>query len=555
MYIDHECVRCRHALRVRRCYQGKKVRCPGCAAVQIVPTAPAAASETRSAISPRTSQITWTVPSEIAYSAGRNAPLPPTAGGGSPAWALLPWLLLAPAILALGLLGWMGQGVLWAALGVGLGGLCLLVGQRGSWPMSLRVGSSLSLALLGHGLTLAAPRLNAPVLQPLRIAAGQPSEAPELLPINLPPPSQTPDPVPVRRPKDPRAGLRTPQAVTDLVPAGRIDPLLAVAVAVDANGQGSAFVSATDGSLKKFSYPTFELQTVYRLRQTAYRAVVDARRKRLWVAACDPAVLRINEFGDRPEGPGDLHVYDLDAMRRSEGTVASLQPQQILPVRGTVLELLASPDSRWLFYLARTVAGVHLGRIDAERCRLDATLPLPEATRALCGTADGATLYAAGGRNVFVIDPASLRLRRHLERDADFNDIAAENGGRVYLAEEGQWTRLTRLDLNGAEPEVWQWSPRLHGRVYLRIAPDQFRLYAGTSSVISNHLDSLLIGGHGWKTPPQVGMAVPAPQRPVRGEFFLTPDGKYLINRWGRIFRLTQGEMNLPHLEMPKPEH
>jgi hypothetical protein len=154
-----------------------------------------------------------------------------------------------------------------------------------------------------------------------------------------------------------------------------------------------------------------------------------------------------------------------------------------------------------------------------------------------------------------VVDPVSLSLRRRLEMDADINAVAADNDGRVYLAEEGQWTSLTWVDLRGSEPTIWQWDARLHGRVYLRMTPDQYRLYVGTSSVIANHLDALLVRGHEWNTPPQVGMALSDAQGPVRGEFFLTPDGNYLVNRWGRVFLLTQGEMRLPRFGTTGEKH
>jgi hypothetical protein len=464
---------------------------------------------------------------------------------------VLPWLLLAPAIVALGLLMWAGHGVLWAALGVGLGGLCLLVGQRAGWSLSLRVGPSLSLALLGHGLTLAGPLMNSPALRPILTAAEQPTDSVPPLTLNMPSHPESPQLAMTSLRNDPHYSNRNKPVPADMLPIDvNLDALLAVAVDADSTGEGNIFVTTADNSLKRFSYPGFKLQAAYRLEQPAYRAVMDQRRGLLWAAASDPHSLRVNEYGDRPEGGGDLHVYDLRALPREKTPEARLRPRHVLPLQGCVLELCASADPHWLFYLARTVDGVHLGRIDADKRCLDGRLPLPGETRALCGTADGKTLYAAGGRNVFVIDPAPLRVRRRLEMDADFNAVAADNDGRVYLAEEGQWTSLTRLDLRGPEPTTWRWDPKLHGRVYLRMAPDQYRIYVGTSSVLSNHLDSLLVRGHTWDTPPQVGMACPDGQGTIRGEFFLTPDGKYLLNRWGRVFRMAQGELNLPTFDL-----
>jgi hypothetical protein len=337
--------------------------------------------------------------------------------------------------------------------------------------------------------------------------------------------------------------VKPPQPV-DLISVAHLGDLLSVAVAPDADG-GSAFVTTADGSLKRFSYPDFQPQAVYQLEQPAYRAALDAQRGLLWVAACEPYALQVNNLGDRPSGRGDLHAYDIRELRSGRKPAgARLHPRHVLPVDGDILEILASADRRWLFYLARSADGVHLGRIDAERCAADARLSLPAETRALCRTADGATLYAAGGRTVYAIDPEPFRLRQRVEVNAsDIHDIAADNDGRVFLAEQGQWTNLIRLDLSTAPPSIQRWNARLHGRIYLGMAADQYRLYVGTSSVLSSQLHSLLVYRRSWKIPPQVGLAMSDAEGAIRGEFFLTPDGNFLVNRWGRVFRLAQGPM------------
>ncbi len=266
----------------------------------------------------------------------------------------------------------------------------------------------------------------------------------------------------------------------------------------------------------------------------------------MWLAVCEPHTLGVNRGGDRPSGRGDLHVYDIDPARLGQYRAEErLHPCRVLPLQAEVKELLATPDRRWLFYLARVGSHVHLGRIDAERQAEDGRLSLPAPTRALCLTPDGRTLYAAGGTELFDIDPATLSVRRRVDMKADFSSVVADNHGRVYLGEQGQWTYLTRLELNHPRMAVQRWSAKLHGRIYLRMAPDQSRLYVGTSSVISNHLDVLLLRGHKWSIPPHVSMALSDANGPVRGEFFLTPDGRFLVNRWGKVFRLAQTERTL----------
>jgi hypothetical protein len=478
------------------------------------------------------------------------APDGPPCDAGRRDRMVLPWVLLAPAMLALGLPLWAGYGVLWAGLGVGLGAVCLLVGQRGRWSMPARVGGSLSLAILGHGLTLAVPLLQMhgyPVFP--GAIAGTPTQpqAPTIAPslhrggsamigslsprsLGQMPPS-----------RGPMSGSLLGPPKPELRFEAHIGDLLAAVFATDKAGKGSVFTTTAAGSLKQFSYPDFQPRATYRLEQPAYRAVLDDRRGLLWVAASEPGALRASRHGDRPSGRGNLHVYDIRALSGDPRTETPLHPRRVLPLRGDVAELLAAPDGRALFYLARTDCGVHLGRIDADKEELEAKLPLPAETRALCLTPDGKTLYAAGGETLSAIDSATLRPRRRLTVDGDIWSVAADNEGRVYVGRQGQWTDVTLLDLSGPQSSVKKWSPTLHGRIYLKLAPDQYRLYASSSSVISNVLEALLVRGHDRPAPTQIGVALPDSRGPVGGEFFLAPDGQFLVSCRGKVFHLAPG--------------
>ncbi|MGH7173440.1 MAG: hypothetical protein ACRELG_24420 [Gemmataceae bacterium] len=534
MFICCCCVRCQRPLRVLASYEGKKLRCPGCDAAVVVSAIPAIV---RTVASPEMqAERAWATQS------------PPIAGR-----LVLPWVLLAPAALALLPWMWAGQGVLWAVLGVVLGSLCLLLGQHGRWPVSVRVGASLSLALLGHGLTLASPLRSAPEM-------AMPNSAPPYALVSLPPSplfsssrqtarssasaAEKANDLSMEQIKY-RASLLL--AGTDLQPAALLGNLLAASVYPRPNGNSIVLVTTADSGLKEFSYPDFQLRATYRLERTGYRAVVDARRGVLWMAACAAANLRANRHGDQPLGRADLHVYDIPPSTAKQTAVTTfLHPRRVLPLASDVLELLISPDDNALFYLAQDDEGVRLGRIDAERQDVDCQVPLPKTIRTLCLTPDGETLYAAGAGSVIALDPATLRTRRRVEVKADVRSVAADNNACLYLAEQGQWTRLSCLDLRGEQPALLRWTSRMHGRIYLKMAPNQYRLYVGTSSPISDHIDSLLLRGHPWRTPPIIGMAVSGPQTPVQGEFFLTRDGRFLINRWGTVFRLAQGK---PFLE------
>ncbi len=526
MFVDYRCVRCLHPLRALARHGGVSFRCPHCSAAVEVPRRSGATVE--EAVQP--------APRRTVEVAGSGAP-----------WdrPLLPWLLLTPAALALMPWQWMGHGVLWAGLGVALGGAFLLLSQFGRWPMPLRIGVSLSLALLGHGLTLASPS-NA---DSAHVPSTMLSEAPTVLSIPDPRfPKETERITPISAGGEVenllltrlRGETASRPASIDLKVAARIGDLLAATTASEANGKGRAIVATREGTIKEFSIPDFRLRAESRLDGVAYRLALDGRHNRLWAAVCKAGDLQANRHGDRPLGRADLHVYEIPATANERP-----RPARVLPIGGDILELLLASDESALFYLARDGDGVHLGRIDTERQTLDCRIDLPHGTRALCRTADGRTLYAAGGGRVHTLDPAALQTRRVVEVSIDAVSVAADNEGRVYLSERGPWTNLTRLDLRGEQPGLHQWSARLHGCIYLKLSPDQYRLYTGTSSVISDGLNSLLVRGHSWETPIVTAVALSSPSEPIQGEFFLAPDGRYLINRWGCVYHLARGEAKL----------
>jgi len=466
--------------------------------------------------------------------------------------SLLPWLLLLPAVLALGLAVWAGYGVGWAGLGVSLGGLCLLLGQWGRWSLSARVGASLPLAILGHGLTLAGGSwLETDALLLLAVAGNTESAT---TPVSALPSSageqfpHAPPPAPRASPEQLLLAAGSVRGTPDLLFVAHVGELLSLDAASERSGRGVVFTTTATGALQQFSYPEFRWQASYQLEQPAYRVLVDGRRGLLWAAASEPRALRVSGVGERSSGRGDLHLYDIHQAQLGRlETHAHLQPRRVLSLQGDVMELLATADRSRLFYLAQTDRGVHLGRIDADAESVDRRLPLPAEICALCLTPDGATLFAAGAGLLLVIDAATLRLVRRLEMDADFSAVAADNEQQVYLGEQGPWTDLTKLDLSVPNARGRKWPAHLYGRIFLKLAPDGHRLYVGTSSVISNHLDALLVRGSLGPIPPQCGMVSSDANGPVRGEFFLTPDGQFLVNRWGKVFRLLQGKTAPPN--------
>ncbi len=168
---------------------------------------------------------------------------------------------------------------------------------------------------------------------------------------------------------------------------------------------------------------------------------------------------------------------------------------------------------------------------------------------ALALSPDGKGLYAAGPRLVRVLDPATLRVRRSIPVEPLVADLEADNAGRLYLAEAGQWTEITIVNAGGEGEVLARWKTRLHGRIYLHLLPNGRRLYFGTSSLVSSALRCWQLRDFRGPTPTQFGQVSTDNTGPVRGEFFITPDGRYLVSRWGKIYQLAPQ----PEVQKPSP--
>jgi hypothetical protein len=445
--------------------------------------------------------------------------------------------VLAPAVLAPGIALLTEGDSLGIALAVGVALACVLLSLL-RWPAA---GLVLALAVTGAGYGLAYS-----YLMPASFANSQ---------------RLYPGPIPALMKGMSATGLGGPRPVgpavtthvTDLEFDSVIGPLLTAAVDPDAR---AAFVTRADGSLDLYSYPEFKRRGTWRLPQPGYRAALDGRRGRLYLAVSDPKALQVNPYGDRPVGRGDLHVYDvapllrggggrsLSPISRSAGPDPSgrpardLRPLAVVPLDGDVARLTLSPDREDVYYLLHRAGGDTVGRLAAANLSARTQVQPPGPLAALAVAPQGRAVYAAGGDSLLVLDPTTLAVRQSIPVEATVHDLAADGAGRVFLAESGQWTLVSVLDTRRSGEVVGRWESRLHGRVYLGLSADGARLYLGSSSLVSNLLRALQVSGDRAAHPRPLATATSDHNGPIRGEFFVSPDGLTLINRWGKVFRL-----------------
>jgi hypothetical protein len=347
--------------------------------------------------------------------------------------------------------------------------------------------------------------------------------------------------------------------------------LLAVAIDLDAR---AAVVLHEKGVVELCSYPDFRPRGYYLLEQPGYRVVLDGAGGRLYVAASDAGALRVNSYGDRPVGRGDIHVYDVQALLQApvpgaplsalgllgsahgqgpllaalgmipgRALLAWLRPQTVIPLGGDVSHLLlAPPEDKAIYYLLHRPEGDRVGRISTAAAAATGAVYRPKGRlEALCLAPDGKTLYAGGPGTVVALDPTSLRPRAEHHIDAAVRDLSADGKGRVFVAEQGQWPEITVLD-GSSGAILKRWESLLPGRNYLAVMPDGGRVYVGSSGRISGLLRSLRVLQLGHAYPSTSAFASGEAMADQRGEFFLAPDMQRLITRAGKVFHLARPE-------------
>jgi hypothetical protein len=340
----------------------------------------------------------------------------------------------------------------------------------------------------------------------------------------------------------------------DLVPLSGVGQLLAAVV--DDDPPGVVLALREGGQLDQYSFPDCVLRRRYRLDQPGYRAVFDRSRGLLYVAATHPGALAVNRYGDPPAGKGDLHIYKIGPLRdrvtdtrlRPAGVVvgplaavadASLRPDAVIPLDGSVSHLRLAPGGQAVYFLLHRPDGGRVGRVVAG-AQTATFFHHPEGLSALTlSPEDGRTLYAAGPGGILVLDAATLTRRQTLATDVQVCDLSVDRTGRLFLAEQGSHPLVTVLETRRGAP-VAQWLSPVSGRNYLCVTPDGVRVYLSTSALVGSSLRSLKVAGNLVHEPQHVASAAADLSVPVRGEFFYFPESKCIVTRTGRVFRLSR---------------
>jgi hypothetical protein len=392
----------------------------------------------------------------------------------------------------------------------------------------VRAGLSLSLVLLGIGLAYRFWRPS-PVVE-----VALPPDIPRMTSKSIP------------RGRSAMARLQMPPLpqvqIPDLVAPSSLPPrplgeLLAAAVDPDV---GAGFVVRPGGVLEQYSYPSFSPHGQYRLEQPGYRAALDGRRGRLYVAVSEPAALQVNRHGDRPVGRGDLHIYDVRALLDGKASETRLRPASVIPLGADVSHLLLAPGGEAVYFLLHQPGGDRVGRV-AAGAETAVFFGRAEGLTALAVAPEGGSLYAAGPGALVHLDAATLAVRQTWPTEVSVCDLTADRDGRLFLAEQGGHPLVSVWDAKHGRP-VAQWLSPLSGRNYVAVTPDGVRLYLCTSALVGSSLHSLKVAGDLVAEPRPWATAAGDWTVPVRGEFFFTSDARCILTRWGHVYRLAPTE-------------
>ncbi len=224
-------------------------------------------------------------------------------------------------------------------------------------------------------------------------------------------------------------------------------------------------------------------------------------------------------------------------------SASELRPSAVIPVGGTISQVLLSPDRQTLYYLNLTEAV--LGRLDlrtGDRQRLR----LAQDTDAVCLTPDGSKLFAtapvkngpATTCTLQLIDPVKMQVQKTWPVAISPYDVTASDNGLVYISGGGsEWSDIAVVDANKRATVVARWGG-VWQRSFVQLALDQKRLYHSTQGVAPGSVAAIVL-------PKKLGEAPETYKAPVAakaalgGEFQITPDGRFLLCKNGTVLRLS----------------
>jgi len=332
-----------------------------------------------------------------------------------------------------------------------------------------------------------------------------------------------------------------------IVLTGKIDPFLGGWIDVD---NKSAIFTHNKSGVKVYSYPDFKPKSTWRLPGTAQRVEFD-REKGLMYALV-PNLKAKDPYGKR--GASQVIVFNareaMTAVGKSTGK-ESLTEVRTMALPGYSTQICISADGESL-YLLENIYGksARVVRVGAEKGDERGAVPVHEFSDGLLLSPDGKTLYAISHNvnrsisrpgsvtgKLHVIDAMEMKLRDAIDVPICPNDIEATGEGIVFLAGYGPGkTDIVIVDSNRKENAVLTTWKGVPGGCCLKLDHAGRRLFVRSTKGAPTSVAA-------WPLPadfadtdlPRVTWSLGLPTS-SRGDFFLAPDGRYILCESGQVF-------------------
>jgi hypothetical protein len=138
---------------------------------------------------------------------------------------------------------------------------------------------------------------------------------------------------------------------------------------------------------------------------------------------------------------------------------------------------------------------------------------------------------------VLVLDPTDLHVTDGATLPGPVVGMAAADGGRIFLAyRNSRDAEVYAVDV-GRKKAEGGWSVRLPGGLRLALHPDQRGFFLGNSAVAGRRVLSARLRGDLRRPAEVVGEARSDADGVLGGNLYLTPDGRFLADSGGKIYR------------------
>lgn len=333
--------------------------------------------------------------------------------------------------------------------------------------------------------------------------------------------------------------LSSPADQRSLREQGRIAPCWSIA---DDSASGLLFAAGYDGLLRLYDRETLELRGTRRLQRPASRLVIDSRRRLLCAASVAKGRSIPNILGEREyylnntqAAPHeDLDAYELDPLVAASES-ETISPRSTLALGAYIVNLIFDTNEDRLYYLAESPTDLHIGKVETATWKRERSHSLnPGNTTGMVLAPDEPILYCMCNGRLLSLNVREWRTTQTLSVNTVVYSLAAGKNGLLYIAERRPGMNVLVVDWRQKRVTTRLQADH-EGRTCLAFHAASNRLYVGTSAILSGRV--LALDTTSATQPPVVAESQSDRRRLLRGAWFVSDDGKRLINGGGTVFR------------------